>query len=105
MLEHVFSPIELTMFLAVPRDFNTLGHAPFVIAYRYRTLLHPSGSASGCEKRGDPCGVCAYAFGEGTLRYKFQGYVSLEIKLFKVLIPEKEKASRIRPRRVVDKWI
>jgi len=35
--------------------------------------------------------VCAYAFGEGTLRYKFQGYVSLEIKLLKVLIPEKER--------------
>jgi hypothetical protein len=47
--------------------------------------------------------MCAYAFGEGTLRYKFKGYVSLEIKLFKVLIPEKEQPSQIRPRRVVDK--
>jgi hypothetical protein len=91
------------MFLADPGDFDTLGHAPFVVADRYRTLLHPRRSASGCEKRGNPCGVCAYAFGEGTLRYKFQGYVSLEIKLLKVLIPEKEEASRIRPQRVVDK--
>jgi hypothetical protein len=91
------------MFLADPGNFDTLGHAPFVVADRYRTLLHPSRSASGCEKRGNPCGVCAYAFSEGTLRHKFQGYVSLQIKLLKMLIPEKEESSRICPWRVVDK--
>jgi hypothetical protein len=93
MFEHVFPLVEHTMFLADPGNFDTLGHAPFVVAYRYCTLLYPSRCASGCEKRGNPCGVCAYAFGEGTLRYKFQGYVSLEIKLLKVLIPEKEEPS------------
>ena len=77
------------MFLADPGNFDPLGHAPFVVADRYRALLHPGRSASGCEKCRNPCGVCAYAFGEGTLRYKFQGYISLEIKLLKVLIPEK----------------
>jgi hypothetical protein len=91
------------MFLADPGNFDALGYAPFVVANRYRTLLHPSRSASGCEKRGNPSGVCAYAFGEGTLGYKFQGYVPLEIKLLKVLVPENEEQSRIRARRAIDK--
>jgi hypothetical protein len=93
------------MFLADPGNFDTFGYAPFVVANRYCALLHPSRSASGCEKCGNPCGVCAYAFGKGTLRYKFQGYISLEIKLLKVLIPENEETSRIRPRRVIDKVV
>ncbi len=88
------------MFLANPGNFDTLGYAPFVVADWYCTLLYPSRSTSGCEKRGNPSGVCAYAFGEGTLWYKFEGYLSLEVKLLKVLIPEKEEPSRNRPQRV-----
>jgi hypothetical protein len=92
MFEHVFSPIEITMFFADPRNFDALGHTPFVVPDRDCTFLYPSRSASGCEKRGYPCSVCAYTFGQGTLRYKFQGYISLEIKLLKVLIPEKGRS-------------
>ncbi len=97
MFEYIFSPVELTMFLADPGDLDTLGYTTFVVADGYSTLLHPSRSASGCEKCGYPCGVCSYTFGEGTLWYKLQRYLPLEIKLLKVLIPKKEKPSRIRP--------
>lgn len=69
IFEHVSPPVELTVFLTDPGNFDTLGYAPFVVANRYCALLHPSRSASGCEECGNPCGVCAYAFGEGTLRY------------------------------------
>ena len=83
------------MFLTDPGNFDALGYASFVVADRYCTLLYPGRSACGREKRGNSCSMCAYAFGEGTLRYKFEGYLSLEIKLLKVLIPEKEEPSRI----------
>jgi hypothetical protein len=43
--------------------------------------------------------VCAQAFCEGTLWHEFQRNLSLEIKLLKVLIPEKEEPSRIGPER------
>ena len=101
MFEHVFSPIELTMFLADAGNLDTFGYTAVVVADGYRTLLHPSRSASGSKKRGYPCGVCTQTFGKGTLRYEFQGYLPLEIKLLKVLIPRKEEPSRIRPERIV----
>ena len=85
------------MFLADPGNLDTLGYATFVVADRYRTLLHRSRSASGSKNRRNPCGVCAQAFGKSTLWYELQRDLSLEIKLLEVLIPKKEEPSRIGP--------
>lgn len=100
MFKHVSSPVELTMFLADPGNLDALGYAAFVVPDRYRTLLHRSGSASGSKNCGNPCGVCAQAFGKGTLWYEFERDLSLEIKLLEVLIPKKEEPSRIGPERI-----
>jgi len=90
VFQHVSSPIELTMFLSGPRNLNPFAYTTFVVADRYCALLYRSRCASGSKNRRYSRRMGAQTFGERTLWYEFQGYLSLEVKLLKVLIPIKE---------------
>jgi hypothetical protein len=83
--------IELPKFLLVPRNFDAFGHAPIVIANRYRTFLHCGGSASGREKRGYTSGVRSETFGKSALRHELQRNLPLKIELLKELVPKEKR--------------
>ena len=89
-LDNKSSAVELHGLLLVARNGDTGLHASGVVPDRNLTPLHRGVRTGGGEHRGVTRGMRFETRDKGTLRYKLDANLALEVLLFEELVPEKK---------------